>query len=131
MPTSNVGPQLQVTPLTTHQSPAAQVGAGNSGDKKGVIPVHEIIKSRDSPPSLGQQGPTVQRLESVVPQLSPLSQPNELKTNVTNVSQQLCSIMYSINPMTTMTTSKIEPKLETIDKEPKMKTESNILAAYL
>lgn len=71
--------------------------------KQGVIPVHVIIKSRESSSSPILQGPAGQRLVSVVPQLSPLSQPNELTQNVTNVSQQLRNIMSSINPGTTIT----------------------------
>lgn len=59
-----------------------------------VIPVHVIIKSRES-----SQSP-ISRVSSIMPQLSPLSQPAELTSNVANASQQLCTIMSAIGTNT-------------------------------
>lgn len=70
--------------------------------KQGVIPVHVISKSRENSKS-PILGPAGQRVISSVPQLSPLSQPNELTMNAMNVSQQVRSIMSSVNPTTTGT----------------------------
>lgn len=64
------------------------------------IPVHVIIKSCESPNTTLQPAA---RLTSNLPQLSPLSQPNEITSNMANASQQLRSIMSSINQ--TMNTS--------------------------
>lgn len=66
------------------------------------IPVHVIIKSCESPNTSLQP---VARLTSNLPQLSPLSQPNEITTNMANASQQLRSIMSSINQTTNTTTN--------------------------
>lgn len=64
----------------------------------GVIPVHVIIKSRETSQSpVLSAPPNNSRLTSIIPQLSPLSQPNEIQTNMANASQQLRSIMSSIN----------------------------------
>uniref|UniRef100_A0A336MIG1 Histone-lysine N-methyltransferase 2C n=1 Tax=Culicoides sonorensis TaxID=179676 RepID=A0A336MIG1_CULSO len=84
--------------------------------KQGVIPVH-VIKSRESSSSPILQGPAGQRLVSVVPQLSPLSQPTELTQNVTNVSQQLRNIMSSINPSTTITQNTVQSTINKISRE--------------
>lgn len=65
------------------------------------IPVHVIIKSCES--SNANLQPTT-RLSSNLPQLSPLSQPNEITSNMANASQQLRSIMSSINQTTNTTT---------------------------
>lgn len=65
------------------------------------IPVHVIIKSSESPNTNYQQ---TTRLTSNLPQLSPLSQPNEITSNMANASQQLRSIMSSINQTTNTTT---------------------------
>lgn len=65
------------------------------------IPVHVIIKSCESP-NTNLQPAT--RLTSNLPQLSPLSQPNEITSNMANASQQLRSIMSSINQTTNTTT---------------------------
>ncbi|KAL1379791.1 hypothetical protein pipiens_014643 [Culex pipiens pipiens] len=70
--------------------------------KQGVIPVHVISKSRENSKS-PILGPAGQRVISSVPQLSPLSQPNELTMNAMNVSQQVRSIMSSVNPATSGT----------------------------
>lgn len=67
------------------------------------IPVHVIIKSCESPSS-NLQPATAARLTSNLPQLSPLSQPNEITSNMANASQQLRSIMSSINQTTNTTT---------------------------
>ncbi|XP_063696250.1 histone-lysine N-methyltransferase 2C-like isoform X2 [Culicoides brevitarsis] len=113
------------------------------GKKQGVIPVHVIIKSRESSSSPILQGNVGQRLVSVVPQLSPLSQPNELTQNVTNVSQQLRNIMSSINPGTTISQNTnqnakkedSETKPETTIQKQIVKTEQSqqgtILATHL
>lgn len=70
--------------------------------KPGVqIPVHVIIKSCESPNTNLQP---VTRLTSNLPQLSPLSQPNEITSNMANASQQLRSIMSSINQTANTTT---------------------------
>lgn len=71
--------------------------------QQGVIPVHVIIKSRESSSS-PIQNPTNQRLmtTSTMPQLSPLSQPNEITSNMANASQQLRTIMSSINSTSTI-----------------------------
>lgn len=66
------------------------------------IPVHVIIKSCE--PSNANLQPTA-RLSSNLPQLSPLSQPNEITSNMANASQQLRSIMSSINQTTNATTT--------------------------
>lgn len=66
------------------------------------IPVHVIIKSCES--SNANLQPTTTRLSSNLPQLSPLSQPNEITSNMANASQQLRSIMSSINQTTNTTT---------------------------
>lgn len=63
------------------------------------IPVHVIIKSCESSNTTSLQ-PSA-RLTSNLPQLSPLSQPNEITSNMANASQQLRSIMSSINQTTT------------------------------
>lgn len=65
------------------------------------IPVHVIIKSCES--SSASLQPAA-RLSSNLPQLSPLSQPNEITSNMANASQQLRSIMSSINQTTSTTT---------------------------
>lgn len=86
----------------------SQSSLSQSGDKsqdatdkqKPVIPVHVIIKSRESSRSPGLPSSTTQRLTSVIPQLSPLSQPNEITSNMANASQQLRTIMSSINQAT-------------------------------
>lgn len=89
---------------------ASNYSDGGQKQKQSVIPVHVIIKSRESSRSPVSIGPTGQRLFSTMPQLSPLSQPNELTTNITNVSQQLRTIMSSINntPVTTNAQTKTE-----------------------
>lgn len=67
---------------------------------KSTIPVHVIMRSRESSQSPISVGTS--RLTTVMPQLSPLYKPTELTTNIANVSQQLRTIMSSIN------TSKVE-----------------------
>lgn len=61
-------------------------------------PVHVVIKSRESSssPKLPSTS-TVATSTSQVPQLSPLSQPTEIQSNMANASQQLMSIMSSLN----------------------------------
>lgn len=66
------------------------------GKLKSVMPVHVIVKSRES-----SQSPTTQQsrtmISSNMSQLSPLSQPIEINTNTANATQQIRSIMSSIN----------------------------------
>lgn len=64
--------------------------------KKPAVPVHLIIKQRDTSQN-SVQTLVNHRLSSNLPQLSPLSQPNEITSNIGNASQQLRSIMSSIN----------------------------------
>jgi histone-lysine N-methyltransferase MLL3 len=60
---------------------------------KSLIPVHVIIKSRES-----SESPTMGRTKStVISQLSPLSQPTDINTNTANATQHIRSIMSSIN----------------------------------
>lgn len=84
------GKSSQDVVITEKQKPNAQ------------IPVHVIIKSSESPNVSGMQ-PVTARLSTNLPQLSPLSQPNEITTNMANASQQLRSIMSSINPTASTT----------------------------
>lgn len=104
-----------------------QTDDGSSGDKsqdipdkqKAIIPVHVIIKSRESSQSPSLQPVTNQRLSSNLPQLSPLSQPNEITSTMANVTQQLRSIMSSINQanqanQTTSNSSSNQNKLATV-----------------
>uniref|UniRef100_A0A1L8DX99 Putative histone-lysine n-methyltransferase trr n=1 Tax=Nyssomyia neivai TaxID=330878 RepID=A0A1L8DX99_9DIPT len=74
-----------------------KLGDKDAKHKQNVIPYHVIVKSRDSPrsPKLGTSG--VQRNISSMPQLSPLSQPTEMATNMQNVSQEVRSILSSIS----------------------------------
>lgn len=67
--------------------------------KKPAVPVHLIIKQRDISQNSAHSVQTLvnHRLSSNLPQLSPLSQPNEITSNIGNASQQLRSIMSSIN----------------------------------
>lgn len=62
---------------------------------KSTIPVHVIMRSRESSQSPINVGTS--RLTTLLPQLSPLSKPTELTTNIANASQQLRTIMSSIN----------------------------------
>lgn len=64
--------------------------------KQNVIPFHVIVKSRDSPRS-PKLSTAHQRNISSMPQLSPLSQPTEMATNMQNVSQEVRSILSSIS----------------------------------
>lgn len=66
--------------------------------------MHVISKSRENSKS-PILGPAGQRVISSVPQLSPLSQPNELTMNAMNVSQQVRSIMSSVNQQSSTTPS--------------------------
>lgn len=81
---------------STSQSNERQQDSSDK-QKTSVIPVHVIIKSRESSQSPSLPPSTNQRLSSTLPQLSPLSQPNEITSNMANASQQLRSIMSSIN----------------------------------
>lgn len=64
----------------------------------GAILSHLINKSRETSQSPVQAVTANNaRLSSIIPQLSPLSQPNEIQSNIANSSQQLRSIMSSIN----------------------------------
>lgn len=77
-----------------------QEGSGGDGEvkSKSLIPVHVIIKSRESsesPPVMGQQQQRVKN--TMISQLSPLSQPTDINTNTANATQQIRSIMSSIN----------------------------------
>ncbi|KFB47865.1 AGAP011192-PA-like protein [Anopheles sinensis] len=103
-PDAAAGKSKQNAPTTT---------AATTTTIASTIPVHVISKSREnsrSPILHGgerQSTPTGQRIVSSIPQLSPLSQPNELTLNAMNVSQQVRSIMSSINvsSATTVTAS--------------------------
>ncbi|XP_052870721.1 uncharacterized protein LOC128276290 [Anopheles cruzii] len=87
--------------------------------KQGIIPVHVIAKSRENSRSptmttgsggSGSASGSASTVQRIVPQLSPLSQPNELTQNAMNVSQQVRSIMSSINssaPVSSSTSSTI------------------------
>lgn len=86
------------------------------GDKqKAVIPVHVIIKSRESSQSPSLQPMSSQRAVSLLPQLSPLSQPNEITSNMANASQQLRSIMSSISNVSNQATASFAGRLSTIE----------------
>jgi hypothetical protein len=63
---------------------------------KSQIPVHVIIKSRESSQS-PVLNPAQRLLSGNMSQLSPLSQPIEINTNTHNATQQIRSIMSSIN----------------------------------
>ena len=63
---------------------------------KSLIPVHVIIKSRESSQS-PVLNPAQRLLTANMSQLSPLSQPIEINTNTHNATQQIRSIMSSIN----------------------------------
>lgn len=63
---------------------------------KSAIPVHLIIKSRESSQS-PVLNPAQRLLTANMSQLSPLSQPIEINTNTHNATQQIRSIMSSIN----------------------------------
>jgi hypothetical protein len=79
----------------------------SDGKAKSLIPVHVIIKSRESSSSPITQSTTAQqqhRLTSSgvggngnMSQLSPLSQPIEINTNTHNATQQIRSIMSSLD----------------------------------
>lgn len=98
-----------------------QTDDGSSCDKsqdipdkqKAIIPVHVIIKSRESSQSPSLQPVTNQRLSSNLPQLSPLSQPNEITSNIGNASQQLRSMLSSLNQGTSNSSSN-QNKLATV-----------------
>lgn len=75
--------------------------------KKPVVPVRLIIKQRDTSQNAAHTLVN-HRLSSNLPQLSPLSQPNEIASNIGNASQQLRSIIASINnTINTINTSTI------------------------
>lgn len=63
---------------------------------KSLIPVHVIVKSRESSQS-PVLNPAQRILAGNMSQLSPLSQPIEINTNTHNATQQIRSIMSSIN----------------------------------
>lgn len=82
----------------------------------GVIPVHVIIKSRETSQSPILSAATNNaRLTSIIPQLSPLSQTNEIQTNMANASQQLRSIMSSINQSKPSETSTATHRLQAVE----------------
>lgn len=93
--------------------------SGKSNDDKqqkstGVIPVHVIIKSHETSQSpVLSTAPNNARLTSIIPQLSPLSQPNEIQTNMANASQQLRSIMSSINQSKPSETTTVSHRQQT------------------
>lgn len=71
--------------------------AKSSDEKvKSQIPVHVIIKSRESSQS-PVLNPAQRKISANMSQLSPLSQPIEINTNTHNATQQIRSIMSSIN----------------------------------
>lgn len=70
---------------------------------KSTIPVHVIMRSRESSPVTV----ATSRITTIMPQLSPLSKPTELTTNIANGSQQVRTIMSSLN------TSKVESTVNT------------------
>ncbi|EAA05242.4 AGAP011192-PA [Anopheles gambiae str. PEST] len=84
------------TPATTAETTQQPDGQSVKG-KQNIIPVHVIAKSRENSRSPILTGAGGQRIVSSIPQLSPLSQPNELTLNAMNVSQQVRSIMSSIS----------------------------------
>lgn len=63
---------------------------------KSVIPMHVIINSRESSAS-PVLNPAQRSVSGNMSQLSPLSQPIEINTNTHNATQQIRSIMSSIN----------------------------------
>uniref|UniRef100_A0A1B0CW28 PHD-type domain-containing protein n=1 Tax=Lutzomyia longipalpis TaxID=7200 RepID=A0A1B0CW28_LUTLO len=65
--------------------------------KQNVIPYHVIVKSRDSARSPKLSTGNQRNSTSNMPQLSPLSQPTEMATNMQNVSQEVRSILSSIS----------------------------------
>lgn len=74
-----------------------KVGESTVEEKtKSLIPVHVIIKSRESSQS-PVLNPAQRLLSANMSQLSPLSQPIEINTNTHNATQQIRSIMSSIN----------------------------------
>lgn len=72
--------------------------SSTSDKDKNLLPMHVVVKSRESSisPVLTSTSQH-QRLATIMPQLSPLSQPTEMTTNMANVSQQLRSIMSSLS----------------------------------
>lgn len=64
--------------------------------QKSQIPVHVIVKSRESSQS-PVMNPAQRIISGNMSQLSPLSQPIEINTNTHNATQQIRSIMSSIN----------------------------------
>lgn len=76
----------------------SKVGEAPSAEDKpkSLIPVHVIIKSRESSQS-PVLNPAQRLLSANMSQLSPLSQPIEINTNTHNATQQIRSIMSSIN----------------------------------
>lgn len=83
---------------------------------KPLIPVHVIVKAADNTMS-PVLGPTGHRLQStsIVQQLSPLSQPIEINTNTANATQQIRSIMSSINVTATSNSNTTAPEHKSDD----------------
>lgn len=81
---------------------------------KPLNPVHVIVKAADN--TMGPVlGPTGHRLQSIVQQLSPLSQPIEINTNTANATQQIRSIMSSINVTATSVSNVTEQKIHKVE----------------
>lgn len=57
---------------------------------------------------------------TTMPQLSPLSQPTELATNVSNVSQQLITLLSSLHTTTVTTSSNVETVVKSVTPKEKM-----------
>lgn len=73
--------------------------SSTSDKDKSILTMHVTPRSRESSISPVQASTSQQhqRLATSMPQLSPLSQPTEMTTNMANVSQQLRSIMSSLS----------------------------------
>ena len=76
--------------------PVFEEAKSNDEKVKSQIPVHVIIKSRESSQSPVLH-PAQRKISANMSQLSPLSQPIEINTNTHNATQQIRSIMSSIN----------------------------------
>ncbi|XP_060525404.1 histone-lysine N-methyltransferase 2C-like [Cylas formicarius] len=90
-------------------------------DQNKMVKPNAKIEAKEKPPMRKDSGdaqPLVNvsgASKSVVPQLSPLSQPTDLTTNMANASQQLRTLLSSVQTTTSSSSSNIETVVKTIN----------------